>query len=290
MSRIRAYAREPLLHFLAIGAVLFLLFSSVADPVAERAGVITVSAQDIEQLAALWRKRWERPPTAEELEGLIESRIREEVLYREALALGLDRDDTIVRRRMTQKMEFLFGDLTTTNETTDEELQAFVDAHPERFMQPPSFSFRHVYLNPEKRGEQTLRDAARLRDDLARNGAEVDPLTLGDATLLDVRFNDISDREVAAVLGTAFARELTRAPVGEWHGPIESAYGVHVVLLENREEARLPPLAEIRDRVRGDLVDQRRTEANETVYRRLRERYAIHVERPPEVAAARGGQ
>lgn len=273
------WLKEPLLHFLLIGAGLFVLFYEVGDPVAERTDVITVTSQDLEQMSALWAKRWQRPPTSVELDGLVESRIREEVLYREAQALGLDQGDTIVRRRMTQKMEFLFGDLAVQVEPTDEELQAYLEANADRFRVAPRFSFMHVFLNPEKRGDMAMQDAELLLDDLRIQGDNADPLAVSDASLIDARFDNLSDREIARLLGEKFATGVVKAPVGQWHGPIASAYGVHLVFVSDRQEARVPLLAGIRDRVRTEAAAERRREANEAMYRQLKARYEIRVDR-----------
>ena len=273
------WLKEPLLHFLFIGAALFVLFYEVGAPVAERTDVITVSGQDLEQMSALWAKRWQRPPTSAELDGLVESRIREEVLYREAQALGLDQDDTIVRRRMTQKMEFLFGDLTTGTEPTDEELQAYLEANAERFLIAPRFSFMHVFLNSEKRGDMAMQDAELLLDDLRLQGVRADPFAVSDASLIDNRFDNVRDREISRMLGEQFATGVVKAPVGQWHGPVVSAYGVHLVFVGERQEARTPQLADIRDRVRTEVEAERRREANEAMYQQLRARYEIRIDR-----------
>ncbi len=280
------WLKEPLFHFLLIGAGLFVLFYEVSEPFAELDDRIIVDEQQVRQLTSLWAQRWQRPPTARELEGLIESQIREEVLYREAKALGLDQDDTIVRRRMTQKMEFLFGDLAEQAEPSEAELAAFLAAHPERFTSAARYSLVQVYLNPERRGEAVLDRARELLETLRARGADVDPLEFGDPFLMDLTFENAGSREIARTLGEQFVAALATAPVGAWHGPVESAYGVHLVYVSDRQEAQLAPLEAVRDRVRTELEAQRREEADEAAYRQLRARYDIVVEQPSNLELA----
>jgi peptidyl-prolyl cis-trans isomerase C len=270
--------KEPLLHFLLIGAGLFLLFARVGDPGPERTDRIVVTADDVEQMATLWSRRWQRPPTPAEREGLVQAQIREEVLYREALTLGLETDDTIVRRRMAQKMEFLLEDLAPPREPTDAELEAFLRDNAERFRQPARYSFTHVYLSTDKRGEQALQDARFLLDDLRIRGQDADVLAVSDPFMLDLHMKDRTEHDISRAFGREFVAVLRQVPVGRWHGPVESAYGVHLVLVRERIGAPQPELAEVRDRVRDDLLHQRRQEANEAMIERLKERYEILVE------------
>jgi hypothetical protein len=158
--------REPLVHFLAIGLFLFLLFALVNDEQRDSGNRIEITAADIEQFVAIFRKQWQRPPNAQELQSLIDSRVREEVLYREGLAMGLDKDDTIVRRRLAQKVEFLMGDVSGVTEPDDATLQAYYDENAERYREPPRLSFSHIYFNTDRRGEQAATDARALLERL----------------------------------------------------------------------------------------------------------------------------
>lgn len=270
--------KEPLLHFLLIGAGLFFLFARVGDPGPERADRIVVTADDVEQMATLWSRRWQRPPTLAELKGLVQARIREEVLYREALTLGLETDDTIVRRRMAQKMEFLLEDLAPPREPTDAELEAFLRDNAERFLQPARYSFTHVYLSTDKRGDQAFQDARFLLEDLRIRGQDADVLAVSDPFMLDLHMKDRTEHDIDRAFGRRFVEVLRQAPVGRWHGPVESAYGVHLVLVRERIGSPQPELAKVRDRVRDEFLHQRRREANEAMIERLKERYEILVE------------
>lgn len=274
------WLKEPLLHFLLIGAGLFVLFYQVGESTTDRSDSIVVSADDIQRMSALWSRRWQRPPTSAERDGLIQSRIREEVLYREARALGLERDDTIVRRRMAQKMEFLFEDLAPPTEPTEADLQAFLEENTERFQESGRFSFMHVYLSVDQRGDQALPAAQLLLDDLRMRGKDADPVLISDSFTPGYRLEDHSEHDVARLLGQAFTESLAGLTVKQWQGPIESAYGIHLVYVHERTVPRVPALAEIRDRVRSELLAKRQRDANEAMFRELKSRYEIRVERP----------
>jgi hypothetical protein len=279
------WLKEPLLHFLLIGAGLFALFYEVGDPAAERDDVIVVTAAEVERLVALWGRTWQRPPTAEELEGLIQSHIKEEVLYREAKALGLDEDDTVVRRRLAQKAQFVLEDLAVQPEPAEAELEAYLERSADRFRTPARYSLVQVYVSPERRGADAEAEALRLLETLRREGATVAPATVGDPLMLERRLEDHSETDIAGLLGRDFAAALAEVPEGQWEGPLESAYGLHLVYLESRVPARVPPLAEIRDRVLAEYQAERQREANEAIYQALRSRYEIMVEAGDDLSA-----
>jgi hypothetical protein len=274
------WLKEPLVHFLLIGAALFVLYDRFgADDTRQRQRIV-VDAGRVEQLATLWSKRWQRPPTPAELDGLVDAYIREEVLYREAVALGLERDDTIVRRRLAQKMEFLINDLAVQDEPGDEELRSFLAENAGRFREPPRFTFMHVYLSRDRRGADARGDAQRLLDVLQAQGPSADPTRIGDAFMLGYRFADRSARDIAGMFGERFSESLSGLSSNRWQGPIESGYGLHLVFIDAHAPARLPELEEIRARVRSELLAERRKKTDDAVYRELRDRYEIVVERP----------
>jgi peptidyl-prolyl cis-trans isomerase C len=283
--------REPLLHFLLIGAVLFGLHALLQprQPEAPSARRIVISQGDIERLRLTWQMQWQRPPTAEEWQGLVEAHIREEVLYREALALGLDRNDTIVRRRLAQKFEFLTQDLAASRPPTDAELASFFEQHRERYRVATRLSFSHVYFNPDRRGPAVERDVqealARLLAGTAHEAAE-----LGDPFLLDHELWRRTTGEVEQMFGRAFAEAVVNVVPGTWQGPIASGYGWHLVRVDERAAARLPDLAEVQNQVQRDWADAQRRMANEEVFARVRSRYEVVIQEPatapPELANA----
>jgi hypothetical protein len=209
---------------------------------------------------------------------LIRDWVREEAYYREALALGLDRDDAIIRQRLRQKMEFVSSDVAAAAEPTDDDLQRYLDAHPDAFRLERRYTFSQVYLNPERRRDALARDTTATLAELRRRGDAA--AGLGDSFLLDHDFTGLPASEVAKLFGEQFATALGTLDTGEWQGPVESGYGVHLVLVRERTDGRIPALAEVRDAVHREWANVRRVEANEAFARQILERYVVTIERP----------
>ena len=269
-----------MLHFLLIGAALFALFYQVADPETVSDNRIIISEADIDRMITLFERKLQRLPSEQELNGLVEAQIREEVLYREALAMGLDQDDTIVRRRMAQKVEFMFNDLVDAAEPTDEELQRFLNENPDKFVESARTSFNHVYLSADERGNKVNADAQQLLVTLNSKQDSTDPDTTGDSFMFGYTFDDQSDHQISRMFGSDFATSMATLATGSWQGPVASGYGLHLVYINDRTESWLPPLAEIRDSVLYELLAERRQQANTAFYKTLRERYDVIVEQP----------
>ena len=210
-SLVKNLVREPLLHFLLLGALIFVAFKFISRETSEP-GKILITQGRIESLETAFSRTWRRPPSTSELEGLIRDYVREEVFAREAVALGLDKDDTIIRRRLRQKLEFISEDVAALAEPTDEQLNAYLKAHPDAFRGDRRFTFSHVYLDPQRRGANLSRDAAQVLAQLGRPGSKVDPATLGDSLLLENEFKALPASEVVKQFGEKFAASL-----GEMH-------------------------------------------------------------------------
>lgn len=277
--------REPLLHFILLGVVIFAVFGFVNRHRTDKPGEIVVTQGALENIITGFTRTWQRPPTEDELRGLVRDYIREEAAYREALAMGLDRDDTIVRRRLRQKLEFLSDDIASRAEPSDADLQAFLQTHPALFRSEPLFSFRQVYVNPEQHGASLSRDEAQLLVRLRRAGPGADLSSIGDPFLLAQSFQDVSLAEVKQVFGDQFAAALSALSANQWQGPISSGYGAHMVFLSGRVASRMPALFEVHDQVRREWFDARRHEATEKFYLTLLRRYTIKIE-PPEKKVA----
>ena len=280
--------REPLLHFLLLGAAIFATYSLVSQRIGDEPANIVISAGQVAAIELGFTRTWHRPPTREELEGLLRDRVREEIYYREAIALGLDKDDTIIRRRLRQKLEFLTDDVVTQTQPTDAELQAYLTAHPDSFRGQTEFTFSHVYLNPEKRSAHLGRDTAALLAQLTRAGGEADVSALGDSFLLDRVFAAVPATEIAKQFGEPFATKLGEVSPGKWQGPVESGYGVHLVFVSERTEGRVPPLHDVREAVAREWDNARRLAANDAVYQQMLKRYAVTIEAPRVTAITAG--
>ena len=280
MNAIKKGLREPLLHFLLIGAALFGSDHLVGDSSDRGSSVdhIFVTPADIDRLAATFARTWQRPPSRQEMEGLVDEYVKEEVLYREALKFGLDRDDTIVRRRMRQKMEFLSDDLIEQPDPTVEQLQAFLDDHASEFASEPMLSFHHVYFSSERGGDSARGEAERVLEELAKGSATLeDVASLGDRFWWPGEMPMATVGEVSRQFGQDFASKLVEIEPGQWVGPVESGYGFHVVRISERIEERIPELSEVRQAVEREWKFVRQNELQEEFYRELRDRYAVTV-------------
>ena len=280
MARTTTLLREPLVHFFVLGAGIFLLAALVGESDENRPDQIVVSVGQIDRLVETWQRTWQRPPTQAELEGLVEDHIREEILYREALAMGLDRDDTIIRRRLRQKMEFLPQDLVEQAEPTDAELRNYLRENPDAFQVEARVSFQHIYLNLERRGAAAEGDSRRLLADLKANGGPVEPAVLSDPILLPYDLESLSESEVAGMFGQEFTSHLAEIEPGGWTGPVISSYGLHLVRVRERLPARMPELSEVRNTVERDWKFMRRQKLDDQFFRSLKEHYAIEVQLP----------
>jgi PPIC-type PPIASE domain len=286
---VRKFLREPLVHFLALGALVFLVFHFAANSGDAPAGSIVVSAAKLEQLSIGFTRTWHRPPSQKELDGLVEDYIREEVLYREALAMGLDKDDTIVRRRMRQKLEFLTGDATAAVLPTDQDLQDWLDKHSDKFRAEPKWAFRQVYFSADRRGEGASTAASRALAMLNGAGGKIDASGLGDATLLPHELALSRFDEIASVFGDEFARQIAQVETDRWAGPVQSSYGWHLVYVSERTEGRSRPLAEVREAVQREWLAARGQEIVDSTYSKWREKYAVVVETALASADAASG-
>jgi len=280
------FLKEPLFHFLLLGAGLFLLFGLVNknnDSIDTKQEIVVTQGR-IDALSGQFQKVWQRPPTKQELDGLIQEHIREEVMYREAVAMGLDRDDTIVRRRMRQKLEFLSEDILALPEPSDEESAAYLREHPDAFRLDAVLTFQHVFLNADKRGDALNADVQSLLDELQNQDDHVEISELGDRFMLGHQFEATSEYEIGKLFGRNFTAPLIEAPTRAWHGPITSGYGVHLVYISERTDARNPSLDKVRDAVVREWSSMKRKETNEAFYQALRQRYRVMVARQCDTA------
>ena len=272
------------MQFLVLGAILFGLFHLVDREKAEAPARIVISSARIANLADGFARTWRRPPSKEELQGLVDDYIRDEVFYREGRAAGLDRDDVIIRRRVRQKMEFLAEDISAP-EPSEEQLAAYLRANPERFRTEDRLTFQQVFLSAARRGRAIDDDSKQVANALDRAEAAVDKTALGDPFLLGEEFQAVSQSEVASLFGESFAKQISVMEPGRWQGPISSSFGQHFVNIGERISGILPPLDAVRETVRREWSNARRLEAERKLYGSLRERYEIVVETQPAKSA-----
>ena len=269
--------REPLVHFLIAGTMLFVIYGYTGRNDMAADARITVGSAQIQRIQAAWVNQWSRLPTGEELQNLIEQFIQEEVLYREALTLGLDKDDTIIRYRLVEKMRFLILDIADQKQPEDSELKVFFKENREHFKTPALISFTHVYFNPKSRGAASLKDAQQVLDSLKLSDLALSP-EAGDRFMLGHNYFEMSQVEATRLFGIQFAEELFALRPGPWQGPIRSLYGIHLVHVKDYVPARVTNFSEVKDSVRWEYIDRQLREANEVAFKDLKSRYRIEVD------------
>ncbi len=273
-----------MLHFLALALVIFGLYGALNQSKDLPPDQIVVTAPKIEQFVSIFAKTWQRPPTAIELKGLIDDYVKEEIYYREALALGLDKDDTVIRRRLRLKMEFLGNAEAEELTPSDADLEAYLKANPGKFEIDPAFSFRQIFLNPERRGEKIDQDAAAALETL-RSDPPVDPATLGDATLLPAELPLTSKASIAQTFGAEFADALDKTAPGTWSGPVKSTFGLHLIYVSEHKPGHFPALTESRETVAREWSNDKRKTVEDRRLEELLKRYKISIEAIPASTA-----
>jgi peptidyl-prolyl cis-trans isomerase C len=293
-SLLRRCLREPMLQFVLIGAALFAIYrlSHRSAPEPSDSRKIVLTSEDVAQMTLMWRAQGRPPPTEQEIRSLLDNKIREEVLYREALAMGLDKDDTIVKRRMVQKMDFLAEDLSNLREPSPEELRTWFAKNSERFLVPGRVSFRHLYFSFDKHGKQTSNVAAEALKKISGESANSsEAAALADPFMFQDYYGDRSFDELAKTFGPQFARSLFTLTPGSWQGPIESGYGWHLVFVDSVTPVRVAGFEEIEADVRTQWVSAQREEIKRRMCDEMKSRYEIVLPtKPAEQKLAGGGK
>jgi hypothetical protein len=271
------WRREPILYFLGASVAVFAWYGLLQLNATTSQPEIRISAAEIARLKAQHGRMWQRPPSAAELDALIEDAVRTEVLAREAVAMGLDRDDTIIRRQLRLQIEALADDAGMPP-ASDQELREYFEAHRETFRNPPRYTFEQIYLDPARRGRSLDADVAALLESLEEPSAGVDVASLGDPTLLERSIAGADERDVAALFGASFAEALTRMPIGTWQGPVRSGYGVHLVRLVERSDPETLASDELRERVARDWAAAQAPLRHERFYQSLKQDYLVTLD------------
>ena len=272
-----SWLREPLLHFLVIGLTIFLLDAALnhgASP--ERSYKIALTAEDLRQLQDTFASQWRRTPSFEEMRGLEEARIHEEVLYREALMLGLDRDDIIVKRRLAQKIQFLAEDVAVARQPTTGELKAWYASKSARFGLPSRFSFRQLYFSPDRRGQRAHEEAMKALARIATAPQQSKAAAgLADPFMFQDYYADRTPEELEKDFGLQFASAVPKLRSGSWQGPVESGYGWHLVFVDSVIPGRTPVFEEVQPEVKAAWLGDQKQQALQKAYRAMRAKYTI---------------
>ena len=284
-GRIAQMFREPLFQFLAVGVLVFLVFApTTSSESMEDQRSVMVSRTDLDWLSAGWQKRWNRPPTPQERAGLVDALVREIVMSTEARVMGLHKNDTIIRRHLSQKLQFLVDDLVKAGSPTQAEIEAYFKEHRERYRTPDRMTMTHVYLNPDKRGDKTLDDAKKIAAQLSTQGEPRGVLKAGDAFMLQSYYPERTQVELAKLFGVGFAKSVFELEPGRWHVPVLSGYGTHIVYIHRLNQSHPPSLEEVVGRVRADWQGQKQEELNARYVENLLKQYKVEFERASDTS------
>ncbi len=269
--------QNPLVHILVLGVLVAAATLIVRGPTTgDGTKRVVVTGADLIHLRARFARTWQREPNAEELRNEVEGHIREEILYREALARGYDQDDLVVRRAMQQKMEMLAQSQALQTPPTDDEVEAFFAMRRERYRQPAVVTFDHVYLNPDAHGSNLNRAAAELLERLRREQPETAELgTWGDAIMLQPHYDRSTEDDISRTFGSEFADTVINLPLGEWSGPVGSGYGLHHVRISELEVSRLPELEEVLAKVMADMEYETGRASKEVLFQEIAQTYQV---------------
>lgn len=274
---------EPLIQFLIIGACIYGAYALSGAPVEDfRDATVHVDSARINAFISQWESRWNRPPTRDEIDGLIQSYIKEEVLYRQAVAMGLNQDDPVTRRRMAQKLEFLSSDLSQMQQPQEGELEQYFAENQGSYRDPDTISFVHVFIDPDKREDATLSDAAEILVQLQAAGVpDAETLQAGDRLILQNHFVSATELEIRRQLGSGFAEAVMKLESRQWHGPVLSGYGVHLVYIYEFEMAPPAVFEGVQALVLEDWHAQMREQFNADFLENLKSQYQIVIDELP---------
>jgi hypothetical protein len=266
---VRALLREPLLHFLLIGLALFIFYGRVSPGDSDSRRIV-ISQSQVDDMVRQYQSTWTRPPTQAEIRGLIDTYVHDEIVYREGLSMGLDKDDAVIKRRIRQKYE-LIAEEEERSAPTDADLAAYLKAHPAEFLRPAIVSFDQVYFD----AATTSPEAVGAVETALAKGA--DPAKFGQPSMLPRHVADSGIDLVARDFGDNFAKQVGTAPVGQWIGPVVSGFGVHLVRVSARTRPALPPLDQVRAAVAREWESDQRTRSSDADYRKARADYDVII-------------
>src|SRR5271167_2043066 len=286
---LKHWLREPLLHFLLIGIAVFGVYSYTHRGRGgfESSRQITLSLDELRQMDTYFESQWHRQPTSAEFQAMVEDKVHEEVLYREALAMSLDKDDTIVKRRMAQKMQFLAEDVAAAHEPSTVELKAWFDKNSSKFALPSRYSFRHLYFSPDKRGKNAQDDAAKALAKIAGQPEDSKlAASLADQFMFQDYYGDRAPDALAKEFGPQFVVALEKLKPGSWQGPIESGYGWHLVYVDTVIPGRIPAFEEMEPDVKTAWLAEQKATAWQKAYATMRAKYTVLLPNPEDQPAA----
>jgi len=286
----RQLRHKPLVRVVVLGVlVAAAVLVAKGPPTADESRRVVITGGDLMQLQAAFMRTWQREPTIDELRGSLEQHIRQEVLYREALARGYDRDDLVVRRAMQQKMEFLAASQALQEPPSEEEIEAFFALRQERYRVPAVVTFAQIYISVDQRGDGADVFAAELLDRMRREDPE--PAAVegwGDPIMLPALVAGQTEPEVERTFGGEFAAQVIASEIGEWSGPLVSGYGMHLVKVLERQDSRIPEWREVAGRVVSDMEFEAKAASKDQLYQEIAQNHCCRQRAPRWVRGNRG--
>ena len=271
----RKLLKDPFFHFIGIGIALFLVYGFVSDTDNSR-DVIVFDSNDLASLSSKWEMQWNRTATQEELSSLVLQNIKQEVFYQEALKMNLDHNDEIIKRRLSQKMEFLSNDLATLSQPSDQELEDYLASKTENYLLPFEYDLYQIVFTNDKHKDSlnALEDALKRSSQLSLDEMR----ELGDNLPFPFYYANTTAEELASQLGSAFSDSIVELGLNSWHGPVSSGYGSHLVYITRRNQPKLPELKSIKDLVLRDFQYDKQKELNEMIFQSLKDKYSIELD------------
>ena len=271
--------KEPLFHFLLLGIGLFMIYGIVSNDQTNEETIV-INDFDVNNIIASWEMQWKRLPTDEELKSLILQNIKQEIFYQEALKMNLDHNDEIIKRRLSQKMQFLSNDIASLNEPNDDEIMAFYKKNLNAYMSPNSYEMYQIIYSPDYHN-----DPKAEAESLLQNISQQDPRMakdVGDNMPFPFYFDSVDDNELNRQFGLNFTQELEKAEMNQWSGPVKSGFGYHLVFIADKKESAPIPLQEVKDEVLRDLEYENQKKMNEMIFEEFRNNYYIEYDLNPE--------
>lgn len=271
--------KEPLVHFVLIGIFLFVLYGVVNKDKSD-GEVILLDQSDVDKIIASWEMQWKRVPTEDELKNLLEQNIKQEIFYQEALKMNLDHNDEIIKRRLSQKMQFLSNDIASLKVPTEDDLQLFFKANSEKYVVPGTYSFYQIIFSPDKRNNPTG-DAEKVLSEF-KNASFDEMKDKGDQMPFAYFMADVNKNDIAYQLGSMLSEGFEQIPLNQWHGPITSSFGEHLIYITSKTDERIPDLAEVKKEVLLDFEYDQQQKTNEAIIKELKKKYNIKLDFDPE--------
>jgi hypothetical protein len=279
MNKINSLLKEPVLHFLLAGTLLYITYHAFNNYLNRDQHVIVVSNDEIQMLVQSWTMKWNRPPTAQEKEGMIKGQVREKVLYKTAVEMGLDKQDVVTRRRLAQQVELLGAGMIQSPQPSEADLVKYYEDHKEEYRKPETVTITQVFFDPDKRGDATLDDAKAALNRLnSQNDPNSNISAFGDMLMLPNYLPNKTEMEISRQFGSGFTASVFELEAGKWHGPVLSGYGTHLVFVHNHEINELPEYTKVRDYLRDEWMAKKKSELEEQYVEGLMARYEVVIE------------